>query len=149
MIRLEVPLKGRPLRATGDVLLRAELVLRLKTIQGIWEDSPFLVDTGTEMTTMPACRAAELDLPIPRRPARGLTMRGQEVRVGLIRARIVGMDLTEYAFPCYFLGDPDHSPSTPVSNLLGLTGVVAQIHLGFDGTPLLGAVYGSLIVEKR
>ncbi len=73
MTRLEVPLKGRALRATGDILLRAELVLSLKTIHGNWQDSPFLVDSGTEMTTMPAYRARVLDLPLPGRPARGLS----------------------------------------------------------------------------
>src|SRR5437667_826101 len=99
MNRLEIPLKGRALRSTGEVLLRAELVLSLKTIPGTWEDWPFLVDPGTEMTTMPASRAKELGLPIPKRPVRGLALRGQDVRAGLLRARIIGMDLTEYVFP--------------------------------------------------
>ncbi len=68
--------------------------------------------------------------------------------MGLLQVRIVGMDLTEYVFPCYFLGDPTSPPSTPAANLLGLTGVIDQIHLGFDGTPFPGSVYGSLIVQR-
>src|SRR5262245_37789644 len=147
MVRLQLPLKGRRLQTTGDVLVRAELVLSLKTSQGAWQDSLFLFDTGTEMSTMPASRAKELDLPIPRRAMPGLTMRGQEVRAGLLRARIIGMDQTEYAFPCYFLGDPDHPPSTSAKSLLGLTGVIAQINLSFDGSSALSTPYGSLIVE--
>ncbi len=146
---LEIPLKGRALQSTGEVLLRAELVLSLKTIQATWEDWLFRVDTGTEMSTMPASRAKALGLPIPKRPVRGLTLRGQAVRAGLLRARIVGMDATEYMFPCYFLGDPDDPRSTLDPSLLGLTGVIAQIRLGFDGAPSLGAPYGLLIVEKR
>ena len=86
-------------------------------------------------------------MPIPKRPVRGLTLRGQEVRRGLLRARIVGLDATEYVFPCYFLGDPNVPMADP-KNLLGLTGVINQIRLTFDGTPSLAAPNGILIVEK-
>ena len=96
MSRLEVPLISRTLKATGDDVLRAELILEFKTNLGTWQAVSFLVDPGTEMTTMPACDAKNLDLPIPNRPVRGLTFQGQEVRSGLLRARIVGMDATEY-----------------------------------------------------
>ena len=98
------------------------------------------------MTTMPAAEARRLDLPIPRRPVRGLTYRGQEARAGLLRARVVDLDLTEYTFPCYFLGDPAVPPADP-RNLLGLTGVINQVRLTFDGTYTLAAPDGRLIVE--
>jgi len=62
--------------------------------------------------------------------------------------RIVGLDATEYSFPCYFVGDPNVPPPKPRKNLLGLTGVVNQIRLCFDGTWSVGAPHGSLIVEK-
>ena len=62
---------------------------------------------------MPADDAKNLDLPIPKRPVRGLTFHGQEVRRGLLRARIVGLDATEYVFPCYFLGDPNVPMADP------------------------------------
>ena len=105
-----------------------------------------MFDPGTEMTTMPAAEAKRMDLPIPRRPVRGLTFRGQEARAGLLRVRIVGMDLTEYFFPCYFLGDPDVPPPDP-RNLLGLTGVINQVRLIMDGTYTLAVPDGRLIVE--
>jgi hypothetical protein len=149
MSRLELPLQGRRLRTTGDLLLRAELVLSLKTNRGNWHDALFLVDSGTEMTTMEAAEARRHDLPIPRKPVPGLNLHGQEVRAGLLRVRIVGLDATEYSFPCYFLGDPDVPPPKQRRNLLGLTGVVNQICLCFDGTPSVGAPHGCLIVEKR
>ena len=38
MSRLEVPLKYRTLRATGDTVLWASLMLSLKTNQGAWKD---------------------------------------------------------------------------------------------------------------
>src|SRR5262249_19519652 len=54
MSRLEVPLLHRVLWSTGDLLLRAELDLLLKDKAGLWRPQDFLVDSGTEMTTMPA-----------------------------------------------------------------------------------------------
>ena len=51
---------------------------------------PFLVDPGTEMTTMPAREAKKQDLPIPKRPVSGLNFQGLEVRSGLLRAQIPG-----------------------------------------------------------
>jgi hypothetical protein len=146
MSRLEVPLVERKLTSTGDTLLHAELALEVKTNQGTWTRMPFLVDPGTEMTTMEAAEARRRDLPIPRKPVVGLTLKGEEVRAGLLRARVAGMAPVEYVFPCYFLGDPNRSPVQP-RNLLGLTGVVNQVRLIFDGRPYPGARWGILVVE--
>jgi hypothetical protein len=132
---------------TGDEVMHAELNLEVKTNRDAWEMFRFIVDPGTEMTTMPAELARNRDLPIPKRPVRGLNFRGQEVRRGLQRARIVGLDATEYVFPCYFLGDPNIPMADP-KNLLGLTGVIDQVRLTFDGTSSLAAPNGVLIVEK-
>ena len=149
MSRLEVPLGYRTLRATGDTVLWADLILSLKTNRGVWKEIPFRVDPGTEMTTMPAYDAIGLDLPIPKTPVSRLVLYGQEVRSGLLRARVVGMDPTEFVFPCYFLGDPNLPPPTQARNLLGLTGVINQIRLSFDGTTSVPAPWGVLVVEKR
>jgi hypothetical protein len=148
MSRREVPLADRKLQTTGDIVVRAELVLTIKTARGVWEPFPFLVDSGTEMTTMPAAEAKREDLPIPKRSVPGLTFQGLEVRSGLLRAQIPGMDATEYIFPCYFLGDPNARP-VRARNLLGLTGVINQIRLTFDGTTSLVAPSGALVVEKK
>ncbi len=147
MSRVEIRLLDRTLKSTGDKVLRAELELELRTRQDTWKRLTFLFDSGTEMTTMPAAVARSLDLPMPRRSVRGLTFRGQEVRAGLLRARIVGMDRPEYTFPCYFLGDPDALPTGP-RNLLGLTGVINQVRLILDGAYTLTAPDGRLIIEK-
>src|SRR5262249_40766296 len=143
--RLEVPLIGMMLLATGDVLLRAELDLALKTNSQTWEQVVFLFDSGTEMTTMPAAQAKLLDIPLPIHPVAGLkhAQAGLEIRAGVIRAQVVGMDGTEYVFPCYFLGDTNKPASQPQAatprNLLGLTGVVDKIRISLDGKPA-GAV---------
>jgi hypothetical protein len=131
MSRLEVPLAFRILRTTGDRVVRAELVLEIKTDRGLWEPFTFVVDPGTEMTTMPAGEARKQRLPLPQQPISGLTFHGQEVRSGLLQARIPGMDATEYVFPCDFLGDPNTLPARS-RNLLGLTGVIDQIRITFD-----------------
>ena len=146
MPRIEIPLAFRILQTTGDKVLRAELDLELRTIANAWEPARFVFDSGTEMTTMPAGDARRIDLPIPRRPVRGLTFRGQEARAGLLRARIVGLDFTEYTFPCHFLGDPAVPPTEP-RYLLGLTGVINQVRLILDGSYTLAAPDGRLIVE--
>jgi hypothetical protein len=148
MSLLELPLQYRTLRATGDTVLWAELVLSLKTNRLNWQELPFRVDSGTEMTKMPALEARKLNLPILKRPVTGLILHGQEVRSGLLRARVVGMDPTEFAFPCYFIGDPSLPPAAHARSLLGLTGVVNQIRLSFDGTSSAFATWGVLVVEK-
>jgi hypothetical protein len=147
MARIEVPLIDKTLRTTGDRVLRADLDLEVKTNLGTWHPFTFLVDPGTEMTTMPAWEARRRDLPIPKRPVRGLSFRGREVRRGLLRARIPGLDAAEYVLPCYFLGDPNVPMADP-KNLLGLTGVIDKIRLTVDGTTSLAAPNGLLIVEK-
>ena len=157
MSRLEVPLLGKTLQATGDLLLRAELDLLIQTNAQTWEQVVFLVDSGTEMTTMPAAQAKLLDLPIPAKPVPGLrhAQTGLEIRAGMIRVQVVGMDGTEYVFPCYFLGDPG-KPVSPAQaatvprNLLGLTGVVDKVRISFDGKPAgAAAPHGNLVLEKQ
>jgi hypothetical protein len=106
--RLEVPLVGRTLLSTGDLLLRAQLDLLLKTNSQTWYRAAFLVDSGSEMSTMPAFRAKMLDIPHPISPVPRLihTQTGLQIRAGVIRVQILGMDSTEYVFPCYFSAIP-------------------------------------------
>jgi hypothetical protein len=83
------------------------------------------------------------------RPVPGLAFQGLEVRSGLLRARIPGIVLTEYIFPCYLLGDPNVPVSPRAWNLLGLTGVINQIRLTFDGATAPATPHGILIVERK
>jgi hypothetical protein len=154
MSRLEVPLLGKRVWATGDILLRAELDLLIRDDNGVLRPETFRVDSGAEMTSMAAARAKALDLPMPRNAVM-LHINGirREVRPGLIRAQVVGMDATEYVLPCYFLGSPDaaadpHQPPVLARNLLGLTGLVDKLRISFDGTPSAGARRGIMVVER-
>jgi hypothetical protein len=156
MSRLVVPLKHRTLYATGDVLVSARLELLLKTDRGAWKAAEFLVDTGSELTTFSAYEAQQMGLPMPQAAAPGVRHHptGLEIRSGYLRARVAGMDATEYAIPCLFLGDPLTDPFTisvraAPRSLLALSGVVDKLRLTFDGDPSLPAPYGNLIVEKR
>ena len=155
MSRLEVPLRDRKLQATGDILLRAEMDLLLKDNSGRWKADTFLVNSGTEMTTMPAWPAKQRDLPMPRKAVTRAIHRqtGLEIRAGLLRAKIVGLNGGEFTFPCFFLGDPDVPPSVtqatiPPRKLLGLSVVVDKVRFLFDGTPTTSALYGNLILES-
>jgi hypothetical protein len=71
MSRREVPLIPRTLRATADVdvVVHAELVLGIKTVRGAWKLLPFLVDSGTQITTTSDTHAPRFHLvlkPVPR-----------------------------------------------------------------------------------
>ena len=60
MSRVELPLVSRTLKSTGDDVVRAELDLELRTDQNTWVMVRFVVDSGTEMTTMAAAEAVSL-----------------------------------------------------------------------------------------
>src|SRR5438309_541325 len=116
MSRLAIPIFGRTLQATGDLLLQARLDLVLKDNSGVWWQETFVVDSGTEMTTFHAARARQLNLPMPLQAVVGVrhNQTGQVFRSAYLRAQVVGMDATEYVFPCFFLGDPSSPlPATP------------------------------------
>jgi hypothetical protein len=156
MSRLEVPLKHRLLYATGDLLLRAELILLVKDGLGGWHKEAFRHDSGSEISTMPAYRAKKLRLPVPLQAAPGAVHgpTGLEIRSGYLRVIIPGLDAKECAFPCFFLGDPDvfpspRHPSSVPRNLLGLSGVIDQLRVYCDGTPTPGSLHGNLVVERK
>ena len=105
------------------------------------------------MTTIPVARAKLLGIPYPPDPIPNLYLAGttEEIRAGEIRVRVVGMDDFERSLPCYFVGDPQGSPDLVTTrmrpNLLGLTGVVDQIRIIFDGTSSALALHGIVAVE--
>jgi hypothetical protein len=114
----------------------------------------FLVDPGSEITVMSANEASAIGLPLPLRASVGAVhgQTGLEIRSGYLRVQVVGMDRTEYALPCFFLGDPQAPPPASCGvgarKLLGLGGVIDKLRLTFDGRPTAGATHGNLIVEK-
>jgi hypothetical protein len=150
MSRLEVPIIGKMLWSTGDVALRADLELRLKDSSGTWKGHTFLVDTGSELTTMGAHEAKQLGLPMPLQVSPGAihAQTGLPFRSGYLQFQIVGMDLTEYVTPCLFLGDPNIPPNLS-PQATAPRRLLDQLRFSMDRDPAAGAMYGSLVVEKK
>src|SRR4051812_29249752 len=99
MARLEVPLLGKNVWATGDLVLRAELDLLVQDDRGLFRPETFRVDSGTEMTSMAAARARAIGIPLPQKVTY-LEINGirREVRRGSIHAQVAGMDGTVHSF---------------------------------------------------
>ncbi len=154
MSRLEIPVNGQILFATGDVRLWVEITLLIRDGRGNFVGRDFFVDTGTEVTTFPAYEAKRLGLYVPPRPAAVKhEQTGLEVRSGQLAFRVGGMDQTLYAVSCLFLGDPDLPPSGSGArvprNLFQPFALTANLRFTADRDPSLGNLYGELVVEKR
>lgn len=119
MSRLAIPIAGKVLWATGDLRLWVAMDLHVKDNKGGWHTQAFRVDPASDITTFPAYLASQLDLPMPMKAATGVVhaQTGLEIRSGFLRFRIAGMDATEYAVSCFFLGDPQSLPSGPAASL--------------------------------
>jgi len=86
--RFQKPLDHNILWATGDLILRAFLDVELKDDKGNWHKRTHRVDSATDMTTFPAHKARQMNLPMPKHAAIGITheQTGLEIRSGVIRA---------------------------------------------------------------
>jgi len=155
MSRLAIPIRGKILWSTGDLRLWVELPLLLKDHAGNWIPNTVRVDTATDVTTFPAFRAKQLGLPMPQHPTGGArhTQTGLEIRSGFLRFRIAGMDPTEYAVACLFLGDPNMpptgSPGTIPRKLLQPLALLDRLRFQFDKNATLGAPHGEMLIEKK
>ena len=78
---------------------------------------------------------------------------GLEIRSGVLRFRIAGMDPTEYAIACLFLGDPDSPPAgNPAAfprKLLQPFSLLDWFRVTFDKDAAVGAPHGEMILEKK
>jgi hypothetical protein len=110
MSRLQTALRHHILWSTGDLVLRAYLDLLLKDFRGNWHPKTFRVDCASDLTTLPAYYARQIGLAMAQHPSRlRHEQTGLEVHSGYVSCRVVSMDQTEYAFPCFFLGGSAHS----------------------------------------
>lgn len=60
MSRLAIPVSHKPLYATGDIKLWAEVLLHLREGVGNFVGRAFRIDTGTDVTTFPANEGGSL-----------------------------------------------------------------------------------------
>jgi hypothetical protein len=131
------------------------LDLLLKDNSGNWVSAEFRVDSATDVTTFPAFRAKQRNLPIPQHAAPGAShaQTGLAIRSGVIRFRVVGLDPTEYAISCLFLGDPDNPPTGPPGTfphkLLQPLSLLDWFRVTFTKNATVSAPHGEMILEKR
>jgi hypothetical protein len=155
MSRLEIPITGMVLFATGDVRLWVEMEVLLKDQSGNWQLERLRIDTATDVTTFPAHDARRLGLPMPLHATTTAVHQqaGLAIRAGYLRFQIVGMDSTEYVTPCLFLGDPNTPPAGPAATLprklLQPLALLGQLRFTLDHDPSDGTLYGVLVVEKK
>jgi hypothetical protein len=156
MSRITIPISGQVLWSTGDVRLWADIRLLVKDKGGNFIGEVVRVDSGTEITTFPAYHARLLDLPIPASASPGVThsQTGLEIRSGVLRFRVAGMDPTEYVTPCLFLGDPGVAPvaarpATFPKKLLQPLALVERLRIAFDKDVAGGSLYGEITIEKK
>jgi hypothetical protein len=156
MSRITIPISGQVLWSTGDVRLWANMRLLLKDRAGNFIPEICRLDIGTEITTFPAYDAKLLDLPMPANASPGVThiQTGLGIRSGVLRFRVLGMDQTEYATPCLFLGDPivPPAPSRPATfpkKLLQPFALLDQLRFAIDKDASSGSLYGDVVVEKK
>lgn len=69
MSKLAIPVSRTIFHSTGDVLLRAHILLALKDNVGNFTDRRFQIDSATDVTTFPAFTARQLGLPMPASPS--------------------------------------------------------------------------------
>jgi len=154
MSRLQIPIIGKVLWATGDVKLWVNVELLLKDRSGGWWPETFRMDTATDITTFPAYEAKRLDLALPAQvtPSTAHAQTGLEIRSGILLFQNVGMDQTEYAVPGIFLGDPDAPLAGPSvaqpRKLLQPLALLGPLRFTLDKDPT-GSLYGELVVEKQ
>lgn len=155
MSRLVIPVSHKTLWATIDEKLWNDIFLLVRDGAGNWHRRRFRVDNGSEITTYPAYDARQLGLVVSARPAPARhEQTGLEVRSGMLRFRIVGMDQTEYAVACLFLGDPNvrpgpnAPPSTVAHYLLQPLALLQKLRFTMEKDPTGRSTYGQLVVEK-
>jgi hypothetical protein len=156
MSRLVIPVSHQLLWSTGDVRLWVEIDLDRKDDAGNFVPERFRVDSATDVSTFSAYRARELNLPIPQSASPGAIHQqtGLEIRSGLLRFRVAGMDQTEYVIACLFLGDPATAPdptqpATLPRKLLQPLQLLEWFRLTMEKDPATGSLYGDLVVEKK
>ena len=73
--RLQIPLQGKFVWATRENYVWADLTVQIWTYAKTWNEFVFRVDSGSEMSTMPASLANEYSIPIPKDPTKGIALK--------------------------------------------------------------------------
>ncbi len=156
MSRMVLPIAAQVLWSTGDLRLWADISLAFKDDAGNFIPDVVRIDTGTEITTFPAYEARLLNLPMPLGVSPGIKHMptGLEIRSGVLRFQMIGMDQTEYAVPCLFLGDPwaapaPGQPALAPRKLFQPLAVLDLLRFTLEKDAASGSLYGDIVVEKK
>jgi hypothetical protein len=150
MVRRSVrkPLRAKRL-STGYIAVQGAIELEIRTREHRFEALEFIVDSGSNLTTIPVSVAKKYRLSLPARsiPLKIRTAAGsvaRQVFAGQITARIPGLPGRDFTWPCHFVAGPVNESG----HLLGLSGIVNDLRLIFEGTYSEDAPYGWLILEE-
>jgi hypothetical protein len=143
-----VPLEARRL-PTGFTALQARLLLEVRNRFHQFEPIPFIVDPGSNITTIPLQIAQECQLSLPARTfvlevqtSGGLVR--QRLRPDKITVRIPTLAARDFYWPCHFVEEE----GAKLKPALGLAGILDDLRLIFDGAYSLEAPHGCLIIEE-
>jgi hypothetical protein len=155
MSSLSIAVSSKTIWTTGDVRLWVSIDLWLRDAAGNFLLDSFRIDSATDVTTYPAYYARQRGLAIPLNPSPiRHNPTGLEVRSGYLRFRIQGMDATEYAVSCFFLGNPNSMPNPAVPaffprNLLQPLALLDRLKFTADKDPTSAAIHGEVAIEKK
>jgi hypothetical protein len=127
--------------------------LEVRTLRG-FRPVKFVIDPGAGLTMLPARIARQYRIPIPIR-ASDMTVNTsagqvrQRVYPTYLRVRIQGLPGRGFQWPCHFVESYASSPQGGLTrNLLGLSGVVNDFRIIFDGTYSQESPHGWAILEE-
>lgn len=149
---IRTPILKKVIPGVDVHLLRAEVRLFFRSRNGLWIPQRFLMDTGTELTTLPASTAHHrLNCSLPESAMRlRVNNVEKEVRLGTMEARVASSNGPRVQLPCAYVGplEMGSAQTQPAERcLLGLTGLVNFFRLTFDGSPQPTSPHGFLILE--
>jgi hypothetical protein len=143
----------RPLDATrlvtGFTALKAVIQLQVRDQRRRFQPIDFLVDSGTNITTLSVADAEDALIPFPAqtvvlavRTAVGEVR--QRVHPGYLTVRVPGLAGREFVWPCHFV----EQRGVPPTAALGLGGVLNDLRIILDGTYALEARHGWVVLEE-
>ena len=149
---IRVPLVPTRL-STGFSTLRAVVELLVQTQTG-FRPVKFVIDPGAGLTMLPVRVARQYRIPIPLQSTELMvnTAAGrvrQRAYASFLGIRVPGLPGRNFQWPCHFVEGPAGSTQAGLAkNLLGLSGVVQDFRIIFDGTYSQESPHGWAILEE-
>jgi hypothetical protein len=135
--------------STGLYGLKAVLHFLVRSKYHEFVPLDFLVDSGANITTVSVALAKRYGIPVPKRvvavevrTSAGIVR--QYVHPGNLTLRVPGFSGRVFVWPCHYA----ELPANQDCILLGLSGVIDDLRIVFDGAYSVDAPYGSCIIEE-